>query len=331
MKRRLQKKFGAITIRKYSPLLKGFLPIFKKFAEEFNPAEYRKHAKLFRHSMEKELDLADRDSIKTGVIQIFKNIDLYSYSKEANKGINYQLKISNGDETFKELNQLVNEAEKICPNIFFGVFMRNNPFEMFIKGLEPYDLIHDFKSLRGEKAARTAIRIYREVAESIYDHYIRSISELISIIEGRKRIVSNQSFGTLLNQMHKKLNHLGYFQIVKPDVSFLRNACCHGDWQYDLDSDEIFLSGNNKKLIKYTPSALYDKAMELYTIAGADYFTFFNLYMKKKLFNEWLPILKYCQRHLLSIINCDQNKISFIQGRFEKEFLGLRDYSFLRN
>jgi hypothetical protein len=303
MKHRVIKKENSNTLKIWLPYIENFLYSLVELSQNADLSMLRTHEQKIRETLEQQFSNKNGDDILIAIIAVIKKINLGIYSKEIKRQIKNEVKEkSEKDLRFNEIFSLVSEAEKKYSNVCFVVFFRTNPMEEFIKGCESYDLISDFENQKGEKAARNAIRIYREVAEMTYDNYVRILSELIELLEGKEVIKSHQSFGVLVSQLPKKLEKFGYFNLVDSNVGWLRNATCHGHWRYIPETDKIKLWDKTKPEKEFTSIELFKMAMNMHSMVSEIYMSIIPIYFKSKFFNEFFPLIKYVQKNFANLI-----------------------------
>lgn len=160
MKQRIRKKSLAKKFEKYGEVFIDIIEPALEKIDNFNPEEHRTFQDEFRKSIEKRFEnIATDNKIIEQFINLVKSVDFNSVFKEQNKKLKKEL-IENqkNDKRFKQLHNLVYDAERKCPNIGAVIFFINDPLEMFAQSMQPIDLIKEFDSLTGEKAGRNAIR-----------------------------------------------------------------------------------------------------------------------------------------------------------------------------
>lgn len=331
MKKRIRKKRSSKLIQEYTPYFENmFMPIIE-IMENIDPSEFRTHELKMRESLEKQFQNAESNKLLESFIKLFSELDLFSFDKSVNKQL--RIKIAErrkNDLVFNELYHLTNEIEKIYPNVSFVIFFRDNPFENFVKAFEPYDLIQEFEKSKGEKAAKTVVRIYREIAEMLYDNYVRAVCEFTELLEGKKLIKSYGSFGVLVNQLPNRLKKFGYTKLVTEDAGWIRNATCHGRWKYDPAKDKIILWDKNKPEREFSSRELFEKSMAMYHTVIESYLNLVMVYLEKKMANECLSFLKFAQKCIKESTNNNPEILKSIELRIENLFSSVIGLQFVR-
>lgn len=269
-------------------------PVFQ-IIETLDLGELRTGEFKIRQIFEKKFNSYDTKAVVSfAIIDTFKNTDLASFAKESNREIKKKIKEFSKDERFTTFLRMLNDAEKMYPNVGILILLQENPVDMIFKASETHDLINEFKKLKGEKAARCAVRIYREVAEFLYVNYVHAVFEFVQILEGEKDIKSTLSFGVMLKQLPARLERLGYSDLLAMDASLIRNATCHTHWKYNAADDNILFWNKNKTLERQlTSGELFEKAMAMYDMVTENYYNIIQLHFKQKIFNDWLTIFRY--------------------------------------
>ncbi len=332
MNQRLRKKKSIKVIDKYLPYFENMMLPIIEIAEKIDVAEFRTHEQKMREIIEKQFQTTDGNEILKSLSKMFLGIDLSSFSKEINKQLKSEIRErEKNDIRFKELHRIVNETEKLYPNISIVILFRNSPFEDLVKAFEPYDLIKEFKNQKGEKAAKTAIRIYREVVEMLYENYVKAICEFTELLEGKKQIKSYQSLGVLVDQLPRRLNKLGYSELIDADAGWIRNAACHGQWKYIPEKNKIALWDKKKTGKEFSAQELFEKSMGMYNMIMENYNALIFIYLKSKMANEWLWLLKFFQKNFNQlIINNKPEKLKYMKERIEKMFAPIMKLEFKR-
>ncbi len=331
MKRRVQKKKESKMLQKYEPVFENMFGSLLQLSEEFNPSEYRTQQAQIKNTLEKRLeDTQNSEQLGEAFLSFFATVDFKlltnGLSKKLNEEIDEHIKL---DERFGELFRLISDAEKKCPGISAVFFFNNNPLETHSKSLEPADLIQEFEKQKGERAGRTAVRIFREVAELVYDDYLNAIYGFVQILEGKKTIKLTNKFGNLTEQLPRRLEKLGYKNLVDSDAGWLRNATCHGRWIYKPEIGKTVLWDLNKMERALTPDELAGKAMDMYTMVLQNYLPLIMIYLSNQVCSkQWLGIIKYAQANLTSLVNGDVKKNEQVDKMIEATFSAVKAIEF---
>lgn len=331
MKKRARKKRVTRILEKYEPSFENMFAPALEIVEEFNPSEHRTNVAKITNNLEKQFDNAQNtEQFGTAFIELFANMDFERHISELNQRNKKEVaEHTKRDERFGELYRLVYEAEKICPNVASVLFLQSNPLEIIPRSLEPYDLMQEFQSQKGEIASRTAVRIYREVAELLYNDYLKVVYSLVQVLEKKKTIRLADTFGNMARQLSIKLEKLGYKNLVEPDASWMRNATCHAQWFYKPEKGKTVLWNQKKEEREFTPDELAGKANDMYTMVVENYLPLVWIYLGNQICSkEWAAAFKYAQANLTAIIGGDQQKADYVNGMLEAEFAKLKMLEF---
>lgn len=331
MKQRKRKKNVVKAFEKYGKVFIDILEPILENVENFNPDEHRTFQHEFSKSIEKRFENVTNDKeVFEHFIKLMESVDFNSAAKEQNKKLKKELnEYEQKDKRFKQLYNLVYDAEKKCPNIGAFIFFMSNPIELFAKSNEPLDLISESDSLTGEKAGKNAIRVYREVAEYVYIDYLKAVFRFVQILEGKTEIKVPIEFGNLCKQISDKLKKYRLENLVEPEAAWIRNATCHADAPYNASIQKLVLGDRTKQIKKeFTPGEIMGKAMQLHSMVVDNYLNLVSYYFRKKAFNDWKEILSYTKKNMLAIINEDPKKIKVLQEMMQKDFSEIEKFSF---
>jgi hypothetical protein len=325
MKKRIRKKKDTQIIERFGAPLLGLLEPVLNLAEEFNPKEIRTQEEKLRTATESELDKLDVQEFAENFLQLLIKFDFKTAAAQIRTDTRKDLADKKqADARFKDFYQLLADTEKICPNIVVMLLLTSDPRETIIKAVEPFDLIDEFPKLKGEVAARSAIRIFREVAELLYTGYLKMIAALVQIQEGKESIKVKSQFGTLAAHLPGKLASMGYLDLIEEDCGWLRNGCCHGHWRYDVKLDRLTIWDNKKPERDFSPTELFEKAMRMYSTVTAIQLLAVLLYLKEKVACEWFDLFSYFQKNLMAIIREEKPISEKALGKIENLFGHLR-------
>jgi hypothetical protein len=302
-----------------------------QITNEGDLAEYRTTQLKIQRRIEREFEKSQCPDFFQEFLILFSQAELSVVFEKIKNDIKAQyIDLVSADSHFGSLCRLVNKADKVCPNMGLAVLVREDPLEAMAKSCEPYDLIKQSENQSGEKAARTATRIFREITEHLYDNYVRTVCELTSICEGKSEIISNQNFGSIVHDLQKRLQKIGFSDIVEFDAAFLRNACSHSQWKYVPERDKIILWDLNEKSVELTPEELYQKAILMYQMSVSNLHNVLPLYYKKKLLTDWRHVFILIQ-HLFSKGDVDADKeMKLIEDEINDQLSSIRHLTFKR-
>lgn len=324
MKQRIRKKISSKRLQNYLPNIEPLFHELIQMSESLNPEEYRTSEIRLKESVAAKFDTEAGEEFFDAMVKSFIDLDLSAFAKQIKKIRNREIKKrSKIDERFGILLSAIADAEKVCPNIGLLILFRTNPIEELAKAFDMVDLISEFENLKGEKAARCAIRLYREVAEMLYTNYLKTLAELCCALEGKTQLSYSKQLGHLSIQVHSRLRAFGYADIVDPDTGWIRNASCHGHWIYEPKLDSIFLWDLNKPKKEMKSIEVYQKAIEMYRMVTEIYYPILHIYLSDKVVNHWLPLLKYFQKNFQKILAGDKKHEDVFAGKFEKLFENL--------
>jgi hypothetical protein len=331
MKRRVQKRKELKVIKQYEPLFQNMFGSVIQIVGDFNPTEYRTQEAKIKSTLEKQLEeTSNSEQFGEAFLKLFSTLNLKSLVTSLQKTIKKEIKEhSENDVRFAELHRLVNDAESKCPNIACVLFFQSNPLELLSKSFEPYDLIQKVEEENGEHANRNIIRIYREVAELLYDDYLKALYGFVQILEGKKIIKLSNTFGNLTSQLPDRLEKLGYKNLVDSDAGWMRNATCHGRWAYKPENGKAILWDLNKSEKEFSHEELLEKALNMYAMVVNNYLSLILIYLKNKICSkEWFSILSYIQKNWSGIVNEDKVKSENIKKMIEGEISHFREFTF---
>lgn len=331
MKKRSQKKKEPRLFKKYAPLLNNFIGPLEQFSENLKVGQFRTEEAHLRSILEKQFETEPNgELLMRGFLESLKTIDINRFVKIWEKEVEVEInKYIQTDERFQDLHHLLKEAEAKCFNISFVILFEKNLFELIAKSFEPLDLMEQFENQSGEIAARTAVRIYREVAELLYSDYLNVLNSYVQVIENKKTIHLSGRFGTLAAQLPKKLEKLGFNNLVDADAGWLRNATCHGHWIYKPETGKIALWDLKKPERMFTPFELVEKAMEMYMMVTSNYFSLVPLFSKSLFYhNDWLKVFRYLQLNIALLLNGHEKTNNTIDRMISELFSDLAELEF---
>lgn len=331
MKKRAQKKKVSKVIKQHEPILENMFGSVIQIAEEFNPNEYRTQEAKIKSTLEKQFEeTGNSEQFVEAFLRLFSTIDLKVYINSLQRKVKKEITEHNEkDLRFAELYRLISDAENKCTNIGCVLFFNTNPLELLSKSFEPYDLMQKVKKENGEPANRTIIRIYREVAELLYDDYLKSLYGFVQIVEGKTTVKLSNKFGNLTSQLPERLEKLGYKNLVDSNAGWMRNATCHGKWIYKPENGKTVLWDVNKKEKEFSPDEILESALNMYSMVVQNYLPLILIYLKNKICSkEWLLIIKYIQVNWNAIMNADKMKHEHAKKMIENEIRHLREFSF---
>lgn len=330
MNKRIRKKKASYAFRKFANVFENMVEPFIQVAENFDPSEFRTQEFKLRELVGKQFQgIENNRDTGDALKKLITHLDFFTQAKSANRELkNERNERAQKDSRFLELDKFVTYIDTRFPNIGFIPLFVINPMELFVRAFEPSDLIEDYKKFNGEKAARTLIRIYREIAELLYYDYLKAIFQLVQILEGKSEIKLSAQFGVLAEQLPVRLKKFGYHNLVDQDAGWLRNATCHGHWKYKPENHSLVLWDQKRPEKEMGVSELYEKAMRMYSMVIENYLPFILYYLKGKVLNEWLDFLKYFQKNFTSIINGDPKKNQRLEKMILEKFSVLKQIEF---
>lgn len=326
MKKRIQKKKEAKIIQKYEPGLMNVLNPILQIVENFDPLEYRTEEARIQKVLNENFQYT---GVREAFTEIFPNLNLNLHFQKMRKEVKREIQEKCiQDFRFATLLQVVEDAEKMYPNIATLIIFKRNFFDTLAKGFEPYDLMHEYEAQQGERRARAAVRFFREVAEMVYSNYLKILIEFVEILECKSVIKSFQRFGVLANQLPDRLEKLGYKNLVDKDAGWLRNAACHSHWKYISDSDTILLWDTNHEKIEMTSERLFSKGLDMYVMCIEQFQSLILLYLKNKICTDWSDIIMYLQINFYKLLNDDLQVKNNLESKLEQYFSSLSHLEF---
>lgn len=331
MKKRIKRKKENQIITQAIPHLENIFEPAIKLIEGADPLEYRTNEAKVKKMVEGQLnDEQNAEQFGKAFLELFPAIDLKKHIKEITQKFEDQIRDANNqDPRFSELYKLLMDADKKCNNIGIILFYKIDPLQTLAKLFEPQDLINEIPLLSGEKANRNIIRLFREVAELLYADYLDSVNILLQIVEGKSSIKLSNKFGNHTNQLPKRLEKLGYFNLVIAEAGWIRNATCHGHWIYNVETDRVALWDQSKPKQELSPNELYQQALEMYAMVVENYLPLMLIYLGKKICSkEWIGILSYLQKNWKAVLSNNEKKSTKLGNMIENEFMQLKKMDF---
>lgn len=331
MKKRIQKKKENKILSQALPHLEHIFEPAIKILQEADPLEYRTNEAKVKKMIEGQIDdEQNAEQFGKAFFELIPAIDLKKHIKEITQNFEKQIRDANHqDLRFSQLYNLLMDADKKCNNIGLMLFYKSNPLETLAKLFEPQDLINEIPSLSGEKANRNIIRLFREVAELLYTDYLDSINMLLQVVEGKSSIKTSNKFGNHTSQLPKRLEKLGYINLVNAEAGWMRNATCHGHWHYNAETDSVVLWDQSKPKQEFSPTDVYHQALEMYTMVVENYLPLMLIYLGKKICSkEWASIFSYLQKNWKAILSEDKKKTTKLGEMIEREFTQLKQIDF---
>lgn len=331
MKKRVKKKKENQILTQVIPHLENILGPAIKLVEGADPLEYRTNESKVKKLVEAQLsDEQNADQLGKAFLELLPALDFKKHVKHITENFEEQIKDANNqDPRFSQLYKLLMDADKKCNNIGLILFFKKDPLETLAKLFEPQDLINEIPTLSGEKANRNTIRLFREVAELLYTDYLDSVSILLQIAEGKTSIKLSNKFGNHTNQLPKRLENLGYLNLVNAEAGWIRNAACHGHWIYNAETDKVALWDQSKPKQEMSPNELYRQALEMYAMVVENYLPLMLIYLGKKICSkEWFAILTYLQKNWEALMSGNKKIATKLSEMIEKEFTQLKEKDF---
>ncbi len=221
-------------------------------------------------------ELAENRELLNLIKDFFTELDINALLDEIKRVSNKKIsEFKNEDKRIEKIINLIEDADKIVPNISIIILSRINPNDYIRRIAEPYSFIEEIENSHGEHRARSIMRFFREVCEFLYDNYARILWELVEVLDKKVEINSKGYFGNIINNLLKKLNRINLTELIEPDAAFIRNAAAHGSYEYEPKSKSIIIWDRNKAKIAIDADDLYNRAKKMYELTSMPLFMIF--------------------------------------------------------
>ncbi len=181
-------------------------------------------------------------------------------------GVRQLKEAASKDARYSLVLLLMKECHERVPFLSFMVLRWLDPPTLIRRMCEPHDLLVAADRSRGEIRARALVRAFREVAEMLYEPYLRALWALSEFTHG-KWPSEPGTFGALVNACHDRFqeSHPG---LVDPDVGWLRNATAHAHWVYDPSNGTLILWDAKRPPRRISLEHLEQRVLNMYYLAA---------------------------------------------------------------
>ncbi len=269
-----------------------FDPVFRvsSILDNFDPREPRTTQQRMQASVEgqlqKEFDKRTPEEVATSFFDALSDDKLRESARLGMNEVARNLKsAASKDQRYSLLLGLIAEVEKRAMFATTAVVGLIDWPAHFLRECEPMDALGESHTLEGERRARAVRRALREVAEMVYEPYLRVLCALGHYAKGEPS-PQLREFGNLVSHAAALLPADRYPGLVDADASFLRNAASHGHWSYDSHDDTLTLWDRNREAETFTVDELRDRALSMFTVAGSTLRNVAQLYLIRNVYRE---------------------------------------------
>jgi hypothetical protein len=204
------------------------------------------------------------------------------------------------------LLKLISEADQTVPLVSM-LFLREvtQSLERLRSQLEPADLLVALETTTGETRARALVRAYREVAEWLYEPYLRLLWPLTNFAL-RDNKPEPKTFGPFVSQLSRRLHD--YPGLVDPSAGWRRNAAAHGHWQYEPDGDLLIMWDDNTPQSSIAVTELIGQLNEIYQISGPTIERVAQLYLLRDVYDRTGLLDALCD-NVPAFLSLDQERM----------------------
>jgi hypothetical protein len=315
-----------------------FLPIIEQKVKTFKP----QYIQTFNYEIQQELQqkfdtLSNEETFVITlkeIIEELKAVDFQKLSDKTLKEVSKQRKeLAKADYRAELLYQLIEEADKISPLLPF-IILNRKPFIPHLENIiKPVALLKECENLEGEPKAEKAADFYHDVAERVYDNYVRVIWELCCVIRGKKQIKSFDTFGNTIRNLQTHLPPK-YHDLIDFDASWYRNTTAHKSRRYLPAEKVLLLFGEREKMPyseKICANCLQSMAEDIYWMSGEVLFQISTMYLRKDMQID-SGFMKVNMNVLKSFDfdNPDETKINQHEVEIKKLFKHWQGYQIIR-
>ncbi|RYZ56540.1 MAG: hypothetical protein EOP49_00125 [Sphingobacteriales bacterium] len=267
--------------------IEAFLKSISNVSAKAELGEFRTIEWQFKKSIDRNLSLLDEEKLKKLFFEVLAEFDNKPFLKQEAKRTKSRIAARRKNSHFNAIWALISEAENKVANAGLAIFAKADVMHIPGKFLESADLIANQKKLKGEARARNTIRIFLEIAESVYKSYVEFLDLALQISEGQTSIKQGASFGVTVKRVAGKLEKRNASFLVDPDCSWLRNACAHGHWRYDPELKQIIIWDQRHPPVRISTEELYHRAITMSQTALCVHSDLWPLYLKNKILIQW--------------------------------------------
>lgn len=315
-----------------------FFELLRKKQETFDPINFQTYNYELELEIQKRVDSVQLEDINRldvkNFIDEFKSLDFRNFLVEIEKIIEHRKKsFIQKDKRVELFIQLIEEAEKTTPLISFVILHRRH-FPIQMENLAKASvLILECEELEGEAKAEKAADAYHDVAERLYDNYVRILWELCCIIRGKKEFKSKNTFGGTINDLKENLPQK-YHELIDFDAGWYRNTTAHKSRRY-FPAEQVLLLTGKIRGIQYEETicanCLEAMAKDIYWMSGqvllevSSIYLIKNVLLDSELVKVGLDLLKK-----IDIEKLDEIDFEYYNERLKNRFKNLEGYKILR-
>ena len=265
--------------------LKPYIERFK----DIDPRYFNTAMSDFRFAIEKDLANVSGETLLQFIHDLFAHftgiLDYQSFYSKATADADKELEeLYTQEPATKLLYELICEADQKINYVSFAFFIKSGLFQYGAKGLRALEYINEYQEYTGEHRATIAVRLFREVSETVYDQYARFVWNLTTVIKGEPISNMPEKFGVLIDGLSNRLKKINKEGLIQSNAGWLRNATTHHHWNYNIEDDSITLWDNKRPRQKTTVELLYKNAYHMYMISYTNMIKLNGIYNRKNFF-----------------------------------------------
>ncbi len=219
----------------------------------------------------------DTNTSHLGGLRAFcSHVDLSEVKSNLEDCARAQKRLAAADSRYSLILKLIRSADTQVPFVsYFAMQPYLDP--TFLRRLcEPIDLLQQAETETGEVRARALVRSVREIAEMLYDPYLRMLWNLSCFATGDRR-QEPRDFGDLVKGLSKRLAE--YPGLVEKDAGWIRNATAHAQWCYIPSREKLKMWDRSHSVEEIAIDDLSAMANGMFSIAGPTAFALVGLYV----------------------------------------------------
>ncbi len=276
-------------------------------------------------------EVVNNKEILQSVIDFIKSININDVLRELkdynDKKIN---ELKKSDPRIEKFFYLLEEVDKIIPNMSFIILTRIKPLEHLRKMIEPCDLFEEVEGSRGEHKARIVMRLFRDVCEYQYDNYIRILWEITSVLEYKKEINTTGTFGQLVDGLIDRLGKFDSLELIEPDAGWIRNAATHASYTYNLTNNNVIAWDRNRPAKEIETDNLLGTAQRMYSIASKSLFEIYIAHIYRVIFTN--DLIEFLNARKNDLINFESSSYEELKRIIITKFEPISaNYNFIRD